>query len=53
MERAADINDVVLKEVVRKAQIGMTEMQVAGLCRGPRPRHQCRHRLRHGCHVRA
>ena len=34
MERAADINDAVLTEVVRKAQIGMTEMQIAGVCEG-------------------
>jgi Xaa-Pro aminopeptidase len=35
MERAADINDIVLKEVVNKIQVGMTEMQVAGLVEGP------------------
>jgi Xaa-Pro aminopeptidase len=35
MERAADINDTVLKEVVNKVRIGMTEMQVAGLVEGP------------------
>lgn len=34
MERAADINDEVLKAVARKIYIGMTEMQVAGLCEG-------------------
>ncbi len=34
MERAADINDEVLKAVSRKIYIGMTEMQVAGLCEG-------------------
>ena len=32
MERAADINDAVLTECIRKAQLGMTEMQVAGIC---------------------
>jgi Xaa-Pro aminopeptidase len=34
MERAADINDEVLKAVVGKVRVGMTEMQVAGLCEG-------------------
>ena len=34
MERAADINDEVLKAVAKKIYIGMTEMQVAGLCEG-------------------
>ena len=34
MERAADINDEVLKAISRKIYIGMTEMQVAGLCEG-------------------
>ena len=32
MERAADINDAVLSECTRKVQLGMTEMQVAGIC---------------------
>ncbi len=31
MEEAADINDAVLKEAARSVQIGMTEIQVAGL----------------------
>jgi Xaa-Pro aminopeptidase len=35
MERAADINDIVLKDVVNKVHVGMTEMQVAGLVEGP------------------
>jgi len=35
MERAADINDIVLKEVARKIRVGMSEMQVAGMCEGP------------------
>lgn len=34
MERAADINDTVLKAVARKIYVGMSEMQVAGLCEG-------------------
>jgi Xaa-Pro dipeptidase len=34
MEQAADINDAVLKAVAKKIYIGMTEMQVAGLCEG-------------------
>lgn len=34
MERAADINDEVLKMVARKTYVGMSEMQVAGLCEG-------------------
>lgn len=34
MERAADINDTVLKSVARKIYVGMSEMQVAGLCEG-------------------
>lgn len=34
MERAADINDTVLKEVATKIRVGMSEMQVAGLCEG-------------------
>ena len=34
MERAADINDAVLKAVARKIYVGMSEMQVAGLCEG-------------------
>ena len=34
MERAADINDIVLKAVARKIYVGMSEMQVAGLCEG-------------------
>lgn len=34
MERAAGINDEVLKAVAKKIYIGMTEMQVAGLCEG-------------------
>ena len=35
MQRAADINDAVLKAVVGKIRVGMSEMQVAGLCEGP------------------
>lgn len=35
MQRAADINDTVLKAVVGKIRVGMSEMQVAGLCEGP------------------
>lgn len=31
MERAADINDVVLKAVLDKIKLGMTEIQVAGI----------------------
>ena len=31
MERAADINDVVLKEAAKLVKVGMTEIQVAGL----------------------
>ena len=31
MERAADINDAVLKEAVKAVKVGMTEIQVAGL----------------------
>lgn len=31
MERAADINDVVLKAVLDKIRVGMTEIQVAGI----------------------
>lgn len=31
MERAADINDIVLKEILRKIHVGMTEIQVAGI----------------------
>ncbi len=34
MERAANINDEVLKAVSRRIYVGMTEMQVAGLCEG-------------------
>ena len=35
MRRAAEINDAVLKAAVGKIRIGMSEMQVAGLCEGP------------------
>ena len=35
MQRAADINDAVLEAVVDKIRVGMSEMQVAGLCEGP------------------
>lgn len=35
MQRAADINDTVLKAIVGKIHVGMSEMQVAGLCEGP------------------
>ena len=31
MERAADINDVVLRGILDKIQVGMTEIQVAGI----------------------
>lgn len=31
MERAADINDVVLKGILEKIRVGMTEIQVAGI----------------------
>ena len=31
MERAAEINDLVLKEAARSVKVGMTEIQVAGL----------------------
>lgn len=34
MERAADINDLVLKDVAKKIRVGMSEMQVAGLAEG-------------------
>jgi len=34
MDRAAEINDAVLKAVSRKIYVGMSEMQVAGLCEG-------------------
>jgi Xaa-Pro aminopeptidase len=34
MQRAAEINDTVLKAVARRIYIGMSEMQVAGLCEG-------------------
>jgi Xaa-Pro aminopeptidase len=35
MQRAADINDTVLKAALGKIRLGMSEMQVAGLCEGP------------------
>lgn len=34
MQAAANINDAVLKAVAKKIYVGMTEMQVAGLCEG-------------------
>jgi Xaa-Pro aminopeptidase len=35
MQRAADINDTVLKAALGRIRLGMSEMQVAGLCEGP------------------
>ncbi len=35
MQRAAEVNDAVLKAAVGKIRVGMSEMQVAGLCEGP------------------
>lgn len=35
MRRAAEINDEVLRAITSKIRVGMSEMQVAGLCEGP------------------
>lgn len=35
MQRAASINDTVLRHVADRIRVGMSEMQVAGLCEGP------------------